>query len=112
MREQTPGEHCWKVQPFVLTIDGAITYVAGRTVHGSRFLESTAPVIMYSTSWCGYCHRLKSQMDREGIEFEVVDIEHHPEAAEVVAQSTTATTPCRRWSTPTAPRRPTRRSRT
>ena len=22
---------------------------------------------MYSTSWCGYCHRLKSQLDREGI---------------------------------------------
>ena len=46
----------------------------------------TAPVVMYSTAWCGYCHRLKSQMDREGIEFEVVDIERHPEAADLVAQ--------------------------
>ena len=43
-------------------------------------------VIMYSTAWCGYCHRLKSQMDREGIEFEVVDIERHPDAAAVVAE--------------------------
>ena len=42
-------------------------------------------VIMYSTTRCGYCHRLKSQMDREGIEFEVVDIEKHPEAASIVA---------------------------
>ena len=42
-------------------------------------------VTMYSTKWCGYCHRLKSQMDREGIEFEVVDIEKHPEAASIVA---------------------------
>ena len=42
-------------------------------------------VTMYSTQWCGYCHRLKSQMDREGIEFEVVDIEHQPEAAQIVA---------------------------
>jgi mycoredoxin len=41
---------------------------------------------MYSTSWCGYCHRLKSQMDREGIAFEVVDIERHPDAAQVVAE--------------------------
>jgi mycoredoxin len=41
---------------------------------------------MYSTPWCGYCHRLKSQLDREGIEFEVVDIEQHPEAAETVAR--------------------------
>jgi mycoredoxin len=41
---------------------------------------------MYSTPWCGYCHRLKSQLDREGIEFEIVDIEQHPEAAEAVAR--------------------------
>jgi mycoredoxin len=41
-------------------------------------------VTMYSTPWCGYCMRLKGQMDREGIAYEVVDIEEHPEAAEVV----------------------------
>ena len=39
---------------------------------------------MYSTPWCGYCHRLKSQLDREGIDFDVVDIEQHPEAAAIV----------------------------
>jgi len=39
---------------------------------------------MYSTPWCGYCHRLKSQLDREGIEFDVVDIEQDPAAAELV----------------------------
>jgi mycoredoxin len=39
---------------------------------------------MYSTPWCGYCMRLKGQMDREGIGYEVIDIERHPEAAEVV----------------------------
>src|SRR3954447_2790850 len=41
-------------------------------------------VTMYSTPWCGYCHRLKGQMDREGISYDVVDIEQHPEAAEIV----------------------------
>jgi mycoredoxin len=41
-------------------------------------------VTMYSTPWCGYCMRLKGQMDREGIDYEVVDIEQHPEAAEIV----------------------------
>ena len=50
--------------------------------------EAPAPVsttvTMYSTPWCGYCHRLKAQMDREGIRYEVVDIEAHPEAAEIV----------------------------
>jgi mycoredoxin len=39
---------------------------------------------MYSTPWCGYCHRLKSQLDREGIAFDVVDIEQTPEAAQIV----------------------------
>ncbi|RYU14078.1 mycoredoxin [Nocardioides iriomotensis] len=43
-------------------------------------------VTMYSTQWCGYCHRLKSQLDREGISYEVVDIERVPEAAGVVEQ--------------------------
>ncbi len=39
---------------------------------------------MYSTSWCGYCHRLRSQLDREGIGYEVVDIEQDPAAAAFV----------------------------
>jgi mycoredoxin len=39
---------------------------------------------MYSTPWCGYCHRLKSQLDREGIGHVVVDIELDGEAAEYV----------------------------
>ena len=43
-------------------------------------------VTMYSTQWCGYCHRLKSQLDREGITYEVIDIERVPEAAQLVEQ--------------------------
>ena len=46
----------------------------------------TGTVTMYSTPWCGYCHRLKGQMDREGITYQVVDIEQHPEAADIVEQ--------------------------
>jgi mycoredoxin len=46
--------------------------------------EVTATVTMYSTQWCGYCHRLRSQLDREGIGYEVVDIERVPEAARIV----------------------------
>jgi mycoredoxin len=40
---------------------------------------------MYSTVWCGYCQRLKAQMNREGIEFTEVDIEVDPESAAFVA---------------------------
>ncbi len=41
---------------------------------------------MYSTPWCGYCHRLRGQLDREGIAYDVVDIEQVPEAALIVEQ--------------------------
>lgn len=41
-------------------------------------------VTMYSTTWCGYCQRLKAQMDREGIAYTEVDIEQDPSAADFV----------------------------
>jgi mycoredoxin len=47
---------------------------------------TTPTLTMYSTQWCGYCHRLRSQLDREGIAYEVVDIERVPDAASVVEQ--------------------------
>ncbi len=47
--------------------------------------SADAPLVtMYSTTWCGYCSRLRSQMQREGIAFDVVDIEQQPEAAQLV----------------------------
>jgi len=39
---------------------------------------------VYSTSWCGYCHRLMSQLDREGIAYRVIDIERDDAAADFV----------------------------
>lgn len=39
---------------------------------------------MYTTPWCGYCRRLKGQMDRAGITFAEVDIEKDPAAADYV----------------------------
>jgi len=49
-------------------------------------MDAPAPgtVTMYSTTWCGYCRRLRSQLDREGIAYLVVDIEQVPEAADYV----------------------------
>lgn len=39
---------------------------------------------MYSTPWCGYCKRLKAQLDRAGIPFDEVNIETDPAAAAYV----------------------------
>ncbi len=45
---------------------------------------SAARMTIYSTAWCGYCHRLMKQLDREGVGYDVVDIEQVPSAAEYV----------------------------
>ncbi|WP_174521058.1 mycoredoxin [Janibacter corallicola] len=39
---------------------------------------------MFSTSWCGFCRRLKSQLDREGIGYTEINIEQAPGTAELV----------------------------
>jgi mycoredoxin len=44
-----------------------------------------ADLTIYTTTWCGYCVRLKQQMQRAGIAFTEVDIEADPQAADLVA---------------------------
>ena len=36
---------------------------------------------MYSTTWCGYCRRLKIQLDAAGVAYDEVNIERDPTAA-------------------------------
>ena len=45
---------------------------------------SNAPVTMYTTTWCGFCFRLKTALRAEGIAYDEVDIEIDPAAAEFV----------------------------
>ncbi len=47
-------------------------------------MPDAGTIRMFSTTWCGYCRRLKSQLEREGIAFEEVNIEQEPEAADFV----------------------------
>ncbi len=48
---------------------------------------TTQTFTMYSTQWCGYCKRLKSDLQRAGIEFTEVDIEHDAESAALVEKA-------------------------
>lgn len=41
-------------------------------------------LIIYTTTWCGYCRALKAALDREGIGYSEVNIEELPEAAAFV----------------------------
>ena len=42
------------------------------------------PLTMYTTTWCAFCRRLKSQLARDGIEMTEINIEEVPGAAEFV----------------------------
>ena len=42
------------------------------------------PLTMYTTTWCAFCKRLKSQLARDGIQMAEVNIEEDPAAAEYV----------------------------
>jgi mycoredoxin len=41
---------------------------------------------MFTTPWCGYCVRLKRQLDRAGIGYDEVDIERDPAGAATIAR--------------------------
>jgi len=44
-------------------------------------LPAEGTITMYSTTWCGYCRRLKTQLDSVGIGYVEVNIEHDADAA-------------------------------
>ena len=56
-------------------------------------------MIVYTTAWCGYCHRLKRALERAEIAFTEVDIERDPKAAAFViaANAGNATVPTVRF---------------
>lgn len=35
--------------------------------------------VVYSATWCGHCARLRSQLDRSGVTYRVVDVDEEPE---------------------------------
>ena len=45
---------------------------------------TNAPLTIYTTSWCGYCHRLMTVLKANGISYDEVDIEQDGAAAEFV----------------------------
>lgn len=47
-------------------------------------LPPAGSVTMFTTSWCGYCARLRGALTRDELSFTEVDIEANPERAEFV----------------------------
>jgi mycoredoxin len=46
---------------------------------------TNAALTIYTTSWCGYCLRLKTALKTKGISYDEVDIDRDPAAADFVS---------------------------
>jgi mycoredoxin len=49
-----------------------------------NFVPETGTITMFTTTWCGYCSRLKTQLDRNGIGYTEVNIEEVEGTPELV----------------------------
>jgi len=49
------------------------------------YTPAAGSVVMFSTSWCGYCKNLKSQLERAGVHYTEVNIEEVEGTAQLVA---------------------------
>lgn len=52
---------------------------------GVRTAPESAPVVVYGTRWCAASQMVRRYLDRMGIPYRYVDLEHSPGAAERVA---------------------------
>jgi mycoredoxin len=60
--------------------DGALIHIVTMDM-----ITAQQPTV-FTTRWCGYCVRLKSQLSRAGIDFHEIDIEDHADGAALVAE--------------------------
>ncbi|MHA7238894.1 mycoredoxin [Arthrobacter sp. TMS1-12-1] len=49
------------------------------------YTPDAGSITMFSTSWCGYCRRLKTQLSAQGIGYTEINIEDVEGTAELVA---------------------------
>jgi mycoredoxin len=51
----------------------------------ASFVPDAGTITMFSTTWCGYCSRLKNQLTKDGIAYTEINIEEVDGTAELVA---------------------------
>lgn len=49
-----------------------------------EFTPEAGTITMFSTTWCGYCKRLKKQLEANGVGYTEINIEDVPGTAELV----------------------------
>lgn len=53
---------------------------------GPRPAANTSDVVVYTTSWCGYCRKAKALLTQKGVPFVEKDVEKDPKASEELAE--------------------------
>jgi glutaredoxin len=66
--------------PAACTRQAAVDAAALRAVVGD------APVVLLSATWCGYCRKLRADLDRWGVRYREYDVEHSERGARAYAQ--------------------------
>lgn len=54
------------------------------TAEVADYTPEPGTITMFSTTWCGYCKRLKLMLDKTGTGYTIVDIEETPGTEELV----------------------------
>jgi len=49
-------------------------------------------ILIYTTSWCSYCHRAKALLDKKGVTYTEIDIEEFPEKRKEMEDRSNGTT--------------------
>jgi glutaredoxin 3 len=47
-------------------------------------MSTTPEVIMYSTTWCGYCQRARGLLERKGVEIREIKVDENPGERDVM----------------------------
>ena len=50
--------------------------------YGVRIAPQTPPIVVYGTTWCAATQMVRRFLDRYGVSYRYVDLEHDPIAAE------------------------------
>jgi glutaredoxin 3 len=47
-------------------------------------MSTTAEIVMYSTTWCGYCQRARGLLQRKGVEVREIKVDEDPGQRDVM----------------------------